>query len=677
MAYELIKYMNKFNDEIRYFQCAALTDISSLPNQLSSPKCATGSMCLVEENAAIFILGVDHNWKELDPVTISIVNDLVTDNAYAPLSAAQGKVLKELIDQKIAKASIADNLTTDDATKVLSAKQGKILAERKANDISITDEDDNFIADNVEDALRELQENKLNIGSNSDLIQEGTTNLYHTADRVNTLIDEKTTNDLSGEVTGKVVGAVKAKEIENILTNAARSYEAEFTPDPIFVREFTRGYHSVGGGDYPSLESEMGYTNQIPVNAGDIITATQNGSNAATLRFVTAYVDGVADVGKGDSTGVNVSYTVPEGVTSVVVTIYAYIAIATKPAVKRSIPAYSINKYNTKKNDFGQWNKKLSTMVNGDFISFPWQDIKHQEVYAFSANITTFSKIIIGRYVTNTYKSKMTIDETNVTLRDYNGTETTQAHGLTMTDNIQVRIEKKDSNYLNKITITSGGNVYECTNLDTYFWVGDSGNPRFESDGSLLTDVSASYTSRHINKPIWLFGDSYFSFYPERWTYYLIQDSYQDNCLINGFAGEGSGQALNGLKKLLAVSTPKYIVWCLGMNDPDSAEAVSSAWNTAYEELKTICADAGITLILATIPNAKGTTTPYLHDYKNAIIKSSGYRYIDFAAAVNADAEGNWIAGTLDVDGIHPTVLGAKCLYYRVLADFPEITSKP
>ena len=63
-----------------------------------------------------------------------IIDNLTSTDVNKPLSANQGKVLKDLIDAieedvagAVAASDIVDNLTTDDATKVLSAKQGKAL----------------------------------------------------------------------------------------------------------------------------------------------------------------------------------------------------------------------------------------------------------------------------------------------------------------------------------------------------------------------------------------------------------------------------------------------------------------------------------------------------------------------------------------------------------------------
>ena len=58
---------------------------------------------------------------------------------------------------------------------------------------------------------------------------------------------------------------------------------------------------------------------------------------------------------------------------------------------------------------------------------------------------------------------------------------------------------------------------------------------------------------------------------------------------------------------------------------------------------------------------------------KNKWIRESGYHYIDFAKAVEADENGNWYSGLLSGDNVHPTEKGAKVLYSRAIADFADL----
>lgn len=300
-------------------------------------------------------------------------------------------------------------------------------------------------------------------------------------------------------------------------------------------------------------------------------------------------------------------------------------------------------------------------LADGQSLTLPFHNVKNNNVLTFVGNITTFSKLKIGKETT-TY---ITIDDTNVVITNDQGTFT-KAHGLTIQDDIQVVIENETAITASLIRISSSGNTYEVDG--TYAFLMDDGSAYAVSDGSTLTDCILSWTSRNINKPIWLFGDSYFSWYQVRWTYYLAQDGFTDSCMLNGYAGEASFNGFNALMNLLKIRVPQYIVWCLGMNNPDGT-AVSPEWNRVYNSLVNLQKKYGFELILATIPS----TSKMNNSYKNAIVRNSGYRYIDFSKAVDPDEDGTWFEGTEDTN--HPTVRGAKILYHQVLADFPELTS--
>lgn len=316
----------------------------------------------------------------------------------------------------------------------------------------------------------------------------------------------------------------------------------------------------------------------------------------------------------------------------------------------------------------GIFTERRESLASGEEISFGYNNVKNNTVFAFSANFSTFDKLKIGEHRSgNTWGANIVIDNTNVTLTSDVGDVKTVAHGLTLANNIQVKIANGNTLNLTALVIQSNGNTFTLPNLNNYRWNADNGTTKFVSDGSAFTDVSASWTSTNILKDIWMFGDSYFTLYSNRWIYYLIQDGYDKNCLISGYAGEASEAAMRGLETLLTAATPKYILWCLGMNDADNG-AVNARWKTAYDKLIAYCEEKGITPILATIPNVPTVD----NSYKNAIVKASGYQYIDFASAVSADSSATWYDG-MNGDGVHPSVTGAKTLYMKALADFPQL----
>jgi hypothetical protein len=127
---------------------------------------------------------------------------------------------------------------------------------------------------------------------------------------------------------------------------------------------------------------------------------------------------------------------------------------------------------------------------------------------------------------------------------------------------------------------------------------------------------------------------------------------------------------------LLNNGTPKYILWCMGMNDADSSTEVNSSWLSTYESVKELCSKNNIELVLSTIPTVSGNGSIRINKYKNSIVKSSGFRYIDFDSAVGADeTTGEWYTGMLSSDGVHPSVQGAITLYNKAISDFPELVS--
>lgn len=63
-------------------------------------------------------------------LSTDVMNDLTTNSADYPLSAAMGKKLQ---DEKLAKSDVVNNLTTADASKALSAAQGKALNDKIAD----------------------------------------------------------------------------------------------------------------------------------------------------------------------------------------------------------------------------------------------------------------------------------------------------------------------------------------------------------------------------------------------------------------------------------------------------------------------------------------------------------------------------------------------------------------
>ena len=296
--------------------------------------------------------------------------------------------------------------------------------------------------------------------------------------------------------------------------------------------------------------------------------------------------------------------------------------------------------------------------------------IKKKARLFLSADFSTFVDISI-RFNAASTLIRYTITDTNLVQYRADGSTTTWAHGLEIVNNIQVLYELCCNGYGTKITITSNGNSFTQIIVN-----GDNARglvyPALTSS-STLYNVVFSWRCSDVLKDVWAFGDSYVSFDSnKRWTYYLDQDGFLDNILLSGFAGDGSSNEYKSFESMLKMGAPKILLWLTGMNDGSDRGAPNSGWLANIQKVLTICSNYNIVPILATIP-----TVPTINnEYKNAWVRNSGHRFIDFANAVGAQANGTWYSGMLSADGVHPTEQGAKALYYRALADCPELATK-
>jgi len=100
---------------------------------------------------------VNHNHDAVYSKIADIVNDLVSTDIDKPLSAAQGKALKDLDDLKVAIADIVNNLTSTDTDKPLSAAQGKVLKDLDDLKVAIADIVNNLTSTDTDKPLSAAQ----------------------------------------------------------------------------------------------------------------------------------------------------------------------------------------------------------------------------------------------------------------------------------------------------------------------------------------------------------------------------------------------------------------------------------------------------------------------------------------------------------------------------------------
>ena len=240
-------------------------------------------------------------------------------------------------------------------------------------------------------------------------------------------------------------------------------------------------------------------------------------------------------------------------------------------------------------------------------------------------------------------------------------------HKLSISKNVQVIFEYL-ANGTADVCLLSNGEVFK---QNIHFTMVNVAVPYVKSNGLIAKDCKLTFICTDIKKKIWCFGDSYFAYSTERWTYYLKEHGYDNNVLLDGFPGMGSTNARNSFGKLLKLGKPKIAVWFEGMNDgADTTDSEpNDDWKSDKDVFIALCEENSVEPVFATIPNVPSIN----HKGKNKWIKESGYRYIDMCHAVGADVDVNWYGNMLSNDKIHPSENGARALFAQVLLDLPEV----
>jgi hypothetical protein len=511
-----------------------------------------------------------------------------------------------------------------------------------------------------------------------------------------------TFDDTWGKLLSDIASNSKLTEVEldgsHIIKLITAALEVEASVNLLNSQTLKRGYISVNGDICES--TSLSYSDYIDVESAQVVyTYTKiGGFRTFAARFITAYDKNknvLPDNGLNNTTDA-VVYNVPKGVKYIVVSVPdVYFAngngaLSTQPLtsfVDYVLPHYIATKEFIKKAintpDFSRNSLSVSgDLSNGEILSLPRINVNKSIIMAFTCDIKSFNIIEFGkRNVAQTLGRWWRL--TSSTIEFWNGgryldyTSDLFKTPFMPSNNLQIIVHKSVScnadnptlNAKTSLTIISNGNVWELKNAFDY---PENDVEMFvKSVDSTLTGCSLAAQPMDIGKNIWLFGDSYMSWDVKRWVYYLASFGYADNCLINAYAGQTTIDQIPVLDTLLKIGLPKYIVWCLGMNDGADYSSPSSNWMDGVNHVLEVCNKYGIIPIFATIP-----TVPTInHEEKNLWVRNSGYRYIDFAKAVGSKANGDWYSGMLD-DGVHPTETGARALYVEAMSDFPEFAMK-
>lgn len=310
---------------------------------------------------------------------------------------------------------------------------------------------------------------------------------------------------------------------------------------------------------------------------------------------------------------------------------------------------------------------RASTLATGESIHGKVNSVKRLGTYVFYCKPGTMAEdmfIIFGKDTSKGYAVGISATKWAWFVNDVN--QGGGDHNLTIKDYLLVVVNKVPGTGA-VLTIYTNGGTYTRTNTS---WLDDHGAPYVNNaSGDTITDVKMTWTSSAFRNRNWVFGDSYVTIATPRWPKYVYDLGFGENLMINGYPGEQSEAGYKDLLDCIKRGKPSTMAWCLGMNDGDNG-AVNTSWLKYVNAFLSICDIYGITPILATIPCCPLAD----HRYKNAWVKTSGYRYIDFASAVNVSENSTtWYEGMLSDDNIHPTAQGAIALASQVLTDFPEL----
>ena len=313
-------------------------------------------------------------------------------------------------------------------------------------------------------------------------------------------------------------------------------------------------------------------------------------------------------------------------------------------------------------------NNSANTLTN-QTLSLGENHVMHNKTLSFKFNVSDFADsgvITVGHGDNIPDGSWIEITNKTVTAYSYlNGkTQTYSAeHGLDISGNVEVIVESYYDTARARIKLANN----TAFSTETFAWSGRDGEIFAKSTGVTLENAKLNWNSTEFENNVWIIGDSGLDINSDTsWAYYLKKGG----LTLIGSRDETSATAVAEFRNALKQGVPEYAVWCIGMNDADSDSAVNSAWKSALDEFLALCKDKGVTPILATIPNTPSKN----HTFKNSVVTSSGYRYIDFAKAVGASAKGSsWASGMLSSDKSTPTSSGAAAMYKEVLMDFTEI----
>ena len=212
-----------------------------------------------------------------------------------------------------------------------------------------------------------------------------------------------------------------------------------------------------------------------------------------------------------------------------------------------------------------------NTFSSGESLVLKVSNSKSRNHIGFDATINNMGKITIYYGKDMAFNDcKLTIDSTEVVA--YNCTQSwvemaRGTHSLALSHHISVRIDTGNDKKAVISVTDETGKTYE---LQTE-WVCGHGDVVVENENGNYTKCKLTFYPSEYRQKVWAYGDSYFDLWP-----WICNAKGARHWMIDGFSGRGSTDALKSLKLALKHATPSIVLWCLGMNDPDTETEIEN-----------------------------------------------------------------------------------------------------
>lgn len=295
--------------------------------------------------------------------------------------------------------------------------------------------------------------------------------------------------------------------------------------------------------------------------------------------------------------------------------------------------------------------KSNFSMVSGEEVRLINSAIKQEYSIVLSSDISKVDSLIIGKGSGVYGSGFFTISKDRIKFTKRTSKEFKQewSHQINLNKEVNVNIERQLKS--TKFSLDNG--------IDTFSLYTDMigmSNPILKFFGEGINVKLFEFKHLDYYSDVFVFGDSYVNCSsPNRWPYYVYQ--FSQGFMFDGYPGGKSIHSYSFLLSAFSIHKPKYLVWCLGMNDRSDFTRVDPQWRYFMEKVMLLCKETNVKLILATVPSVPNR----YHGMKNDYIRNSGYPYIDFDKAVS-DGQGNWSKGLLSEDDLHPSEKGAKVM---------------